>query len=71
MMGVDARTQHNLIDQLFSVPKRVRLAKISERSYELLTNILRAIPKRSTDDLRVVKGENLIKLREGNVSDFQ
>ena len=67
MMGVDARTQHKLIDQLFSVSKRVRLAKISER----LTNILRAIPERSTDGFGVVKGENLIKLSKGNVSEFQ
>ena len=34
---VDARTQHRLIDQLFSVPKCVRLLRMSEKSIELLT----------------------------------
>ena len=34
MVVMDARTQQLLVDQLFSVPKRVRLAKMSERSYD-------------------------------------
>ena len=47
MVVMDARTQHVLVDQLFSVPKCVRLARMSERSYDLLTKITRAVPKRS------------------------
>ena len=34
MVVMDARTQQVLVDQLFSVPKCVRLARLSERSYD-------------------------------------
>ena len=35
----DVRAQQVLIDQFFSVPKCVRLARMSERSYDLLAKI--------------------------------
>ena len=37
MVMMDARTQQVLVDQLFSVPKCVRWARMSEKSYDLLT----------------------------------
>ena len=40
MVVMDARTQQVLIDQLFSVPKCVRLARMSERSHDLLAKNL-------------------------------
>ena len=51
MVVMDARTQQVLIDQLFSVPKCVRLSRMSERSYDLLAKIFRAVPKRSLGEL--------------------
>ena len=39
MVVMDARTQQVLVDQLLSVPKCVRLARMSERSYDLLEEI--------------------------------
>ena len=60
-----------LVDQLFSVPKCVRLARISERSYELLTKINRAVSKRSEGELQDLVCENFMKLSEGNVSELQ
>ena len=71
MVVMDARTQQVLIDQLFSVPKCVRLARMSERSYDLLAKIFRAVPKRSEGELQDVVGEELLRLNEGNVSKFQ
>ena len=71
MVVLDARTQQVLIDQLFSVPRGVRLARISESSYDLLTKIIRAVPKRYEGGFKVVVGENFTKLSEGNVSEFQ
>ena len=71
MVVMDARTQQVLVDQLFSVPKCVRLARMSERSYDLLTKILRAIPKRSEGELQDVVGEEFMRLNEGNLSEFQ
>ena len=60
-----------LIDQLFSVPKCVRLDRMSERSYDLLAKIFRAVPKRSEGELQDVVGEEFLRLNEGNVSEFQ
>ena len=69
---LDARTQQQvLVDELFSVPKCVRLAKLSERSSELLTKIIGAVTKRSEGELQDVVGESFMKLSESNVSEFQ
>ena len=71
MVVMDARTQQVLVDQLFSVPKCVRLARMSERSYDLLAKIIRAVPKRSEGELQDVVGEEFMRLNKGNVSEFQ
>ena len=71
MVVMDARTQQVLVDQLFSVPKCVRLARMSERSYDLLAKIIRAVPKRSEGELQDVVGEEFMRLNEDNVSEFQ
>ena len=71
MVVMDARTQQVLNDQLFSVPKCVRLARMSERSYDLLAKIFRAVPKRFEGELQDVVGEEFLRLNEGNVSEFQ
>ena len=54
MMVMDARTQQVLVDQFFSVPKCVRFSTMSEGSYDLLTKIIRAVPKRSEGELQDV-----------------
>ena len=71
MVVMDARTQQVLVDQLFSVPKCVRLARMSERSYDLLAKIIRNVPKRSKGELQDVVVEEFMRLNEGNVSEFQ
>ena len=65
-MVVDAGTHHRLIDQLFSVPKCVRLSRMSEKSHELVRKILGAFPERSSDELEDIVGEDFVKLGEGN-----
>ena len=71
MVGMDARTQQVLVDQLFSVPKCVRWARMSEKSFDLLTKIIWAVPKRSEGELQDVVGEEFIRLSESNASEFQ
>ena len=71
MVVMDARTQQVLVDQLFSVPKCVRTARMSERSYDLLAKIIRAVPKRSEGELQDLVREEFMRLNEGNVSEFQ
>ena len=53
------------------MPKCVRLARMSERSYDLPTKIIRAVPKTSEGELQDVVGEEFMRLCEENVSDFQ
>ena len=55
---VETRTRHRLIDQLFPVPKCLRLSKMSESFHELLTKILRAGSGRSRDELEEMVGES-------------
>ena len=43
---------------------------MSERSYVLLTKIIRPVTKRSEGELEKVVGEKFMKLNEGNVSEF-
>ena len=71
MVMMDARTQQVLVDQLFSVPKCVTLARMSDRSYDLLTKIILAVAKRSEGELHDVVSEEFMRLSEGNVSEFQ
>ena len=71
MVVMDARTQQVLVDQLFSEPKCVSLARMSERSYDLLTKIIWAVPKRSEGEVQDAVGENFMSLSGGNVSEFQ
>ena len=71
MVVIDARTHQVLVDQLFSVPKWVRLARMSERSHDLLAKIIRAVPKRSEGEWQDVVGEEFMRLNDGNVSEFQ
>ena len=70
LFGIDARMQHRLTDQFFSVPKFVRLSRITEDSNELLTKILRAVPERSRDKMEEIVRENVVKWGEGNISVF-
>ena len=60
LVVVDARTQHRLVDQLFLVPRPVRL---SEKSDELLRKILRAVPEGSRDELKEIVEEDFVGRR--------
>ena len=71
MVVIDARTQQVLVDQLFSAVKCVRLVGMSERSYDLLTKILRPVPKRTGGELQDVLDDEFMRLSEDNVSEFQ
>ena len=44
---------------------------MSEKSYDLLTKIIRTVPKRSDGELQDVVGENFMRLSDDNVSEFQ
>ena len=50
-VAVDVKSTRTIVDQAFSVPKCVRLARMSEKSYELLCKMFSVIPERTKEDL--------------------
>ena len=59
------------MDQAFSVPKCVRLAKMSEKSYELLCKMFSAVPERIKEELEPILGKKLMGYASRNFSDFE
>ena len=68
---VEASSQRVLVDKAFSVPKCVRLARISHHSHKLLRKIRGTVPKELRDDLSEIWGEELLKLESENTSDHE
>ena len=68
---VEASSQRVLVDKAFSVPKCVRLARISHHSHKLLRKIRGTTPKELRDDLSEIWGEELLKLESENTSDHE
>ena len=58
------------MDQAFSVPKCVRLARMSEKSYELLGKMIAALPERTKEELEPILGEKFMGYASGNFIDF-
>ena len=59
------------MDQAFSVPKCVRLARMSEKSYELLCKMFSAVPERTKEGLESKLGKKFMGYVSGNFSDFE
>ena len=68
MAMVEASSQRVLVDKAFSVPKCVRLARVSHHSHKLLRKIRGTVPKELRDDLSEIWGEELLKLESGGCS---
>ena len=58
MAMVEVSSQRILIDKAFSVPKCVRLARMSHHSHRLLRKIRGTVPKEQRDDLSEIWGKN-------------
>ena len=69
MAMVEVSSQRVLIDKAFSVPKCVRLARMSHHSHKLLRKIRGAVPKEQRDDLSEIWGEELQGMESENTSD--
>ena len=60
------------MEQVFSVRKTsVRLARMSEKFYELLCNIFSAVPERTKEELESTLGKKFMGYASGNFSDFE
>ena len=71
MAMVEASSQRMLIDKAFSVPKYVRLARMSHHSHRLLRKMLGAVPGNRREDLSEIWGEELLSSEKENTSDFK
>ena len=71
MAMVEVSSQRILVDKAFSVPKCVRLARMSHHSHRLLRKILGLVPMGQRDDLSEIWGEKLLSLGEENMSEFE
>ena len=70
-VAVDVKSTRTIVDQAFSVPKCVRLARMSEKSYELPCKIFAAVPKRTKEELESILGKKFMGYVSGNFSDFE
>ena len=71
MAMVAASSQRVLIDKAFSIPKCVRLARMSHHLHRLLKKILGAVPEDKRGNLSKIWGEELLSLESENTSDFE
>ena len=68
---VDVKSMRTVVDQPFSVPKCVRLARMPEKSYELLCKIIAAVPERTKNQLELILGRKFMGYAGENFSDFE
>ena len=59
-VAVDVKSTRTIVDQAFSVPKCVRLTRISEKSYELLCKMFSAVPERAKEELKSILGRKFM-----------
>ena len=70
-VAVDVKSTRTIVDQAFSVPKCVRLARMSEKSYELLCKMFSAVPERTKEELESILGKKFMGYASGNFRDFE
>ena len=70
-VAVVVKKTRTIVDQGFSVPKCVRLARMSENWYELLCKIFSAVPERTNEELESIFGRKFMGCASGNFSDFE
>ena len=59
------------MDQAFSVPKCVRLARMSEKFYELLCKIISTVSERTKEEIDLILEQNFMGYASGMFSDFE
>ena len=70
-VAVDVKSTRTIVDQAFSVPKCVRVARKSEKSQELLCKMFSVVPERTKEELDSILGRMFMRYARGNFSDFE
>ena len=68
---VAVKSTRTIVDQAFSVPKCVRLARMSENSYEVMFKVFSAVPERTKEELESILGKKFMGYASGSFSDFE
>ena len=71
MAMLEASSQRVLIYEAFSVPKCVRLARMSHHSHRMLQKMLGAVSVNRVEDLSEIWREELLSLEKENISHFE
>ena len=69
-VAVDVKSTRMIVDQSFSVPKCVRLTRMSEKLYELLCKMFSAVPERTKEELELILGRKFMGYVSGNFSSW-
>ena len=64
-VAVDVKSTRTIVDQAFSVPKCVRLARMSEKAYNLLCKMFSTVPERTKEELESILGKKFIGYASG------
>ena len=64
-VAVDVKNTRTIVYQAFSVPKCVRLARMSQKSYELQCKTFAAIPERTKEELEPILGRKFMGYASG------
>ena len=70
-VAVDVKSTRTIVDQAFSGPKCLRLARMSEKSYELMCKMFSAVTERTKEELESILGKKFMGYASGNFSDFE
>ena len=70
-VAVHVKSTRTIVDQDFSVPKCMRLVRMSEKFYELLCKLFSANPERTKEELESILGKKFMGYVSGNFSDFE
>ena len=70
-VAVDVKSTRTIVDQAFSVPKCMRLTRMSEKSDELLCKMFSAVSERKKEELESILGRKFMGYVSGNFSDFE
>ena len=70
-VAVDVKSTRTIVDEAFSVPKCVRLARMSEKSYELGCKMFSAVQERTKEELESILVKKFMGYASGNFSDFE
>ena len=70
-VAVVVKSTRTIVDQAFSVPKCVRLARMSEKPYELLCKMFSAVPERTKEELELILVKKFMVYASGNFTDYE